>query len=122
MELEVHLTSTLQEPPGSHAHLFAHPSEKHFADLLSFYGICWQYESVCFPLIRDPEGTVVESFTPDFFLPEYDVFVEVTTARQRLVTRKNRKVRLFRELYPELSLVMIYRKNFQSLLLKLGHA
>ena len=100
--------------------LFAHPSEKDFADLLSFYEIEWLYEAVCFPLIRGPQGNVTESFTPDFYLPEYSVFVEVTTARQKLVTRKNRKIRLFRALYPELSLVIIYKKHFQSLLLKLG--
>ena len=100
--------------------LFAHPSERDFSDLLSFFGVAWVYESVCFPLTRDPGGNVVESFTPDFYLPEYEVFVEVTTMRQKLVTRKNRKIRLFRELYPSLNLVIIYRKNFESLLLKLG--
>lgn len=108
----------LPAPPSSLP--FAHPSEKDFADLLTFYGVRWLYEAVCFPLARDAEGNVTESFTPDFYLPEYDVFVEVTTLKQRLVTKKNRKIRLFRECYPEVNLVIIYRKNFQSLLLKLG--
>ncbi|MBI4455755.1 MAG: hypothetical protein HY644_07635 [Acidobacteria bacterium] len=99
---------------------FAHPSEKDFSDLLSFYRIQWLYEAVCFPLARDPEGKVTESFTPDFYLPEYNVFIEVTTLRQKHVTKKNRKIRLFRQLYPEVSLVIIYRRSFESLLLKLG--
>ncbi|MBI2821117.1 MAG: hypothetical protein HYX74_02735 [Acidobacteria bacterium] len=107
-------------PGGSEsAFVFAHSSERNFAELLSFYGIQWIYEGVCFPLVRDASGNVAESFTPDFYLPEYDVFVEVTTLRQKLVTRKNRKIRLFRHLYPGIKLVIIYRKNFQSLLLKL---
>jgi hypoxanthine phosphoribosyltransferase len=99
---------------------FAHSSERDFAELLSFYGIQWLYEAVCFPLTRDPAGNVAESFTPDFYLPEYSVYVEVTTLKQKLVTRKNRKIRMFRELYPEINLVIIYRRNFESLLLRLG--
>lgn len=99
---------------------FAHSSEEDFANVLTFYGIEWLYEAVCFPLARDAAGSVTESFTPDFYLPEYQVFVEVTTLKQKLVTRKNRKIRLFRQLYPEINLVIIYRKNFESLLLRLG--
>ena len=99
---------------------FAHSSERDFANVLTFYGIEWLYEAVCFPLTRDDAGNVTESFTPDFYLPEYQVFVEVTTLKQKLVTRKNRKIRLFRRLYPEINLVIIYRKNFESLLLRLG--
>ena len=99
---------------------FAHTSERDFADLLDFYGITWLYEAVCFPLTRDRLGAVTESFTPDFYLPEYDVYIEVTTLKQRLVTRKNRKIRMFRDIYPEINLVIIYKRNFESLLLKLG--
>jgi hypoxanthine phosphoribosyltransferase len=113
----------LQDFPQDSAHCslpFAHTSESDFADLLTFYGITWLYEAVCFPLRRNGSGIVTESFTPDFYLPEYDVYVEVTTLKQRLVTRKNRKIRLFRQTYPEVSLVIIYKRNFESLLLKLG--
>lgn len=116
-------TESHQEPPISTAATivpFAHHSEEDFANVLTFYGIQWLYEAVCFPLIRDSSGNVIESFTPDFYLPEYDVFVEVTTLKQKLVTRKNRKIRQFRELYPNINLVIIYRKNFESLLLRLG--
>ena len=120
MEKKIEVSQELVEGPASSALSFAHSSERDFADILSFYGIQWLYEAVCFAVSRDPLGNVVESFTPDFFLPEYNVFVEVTTQRQKLVTRKNRKIRLFRELYPELNLVVIYRRNFQSLLLKLN--
>lgn len=120
MEERLELLREGVQGPALASPLFAHSSEKDFSDLLSFYEIDWRYEAVCFPLTRDVEGRVVESFTPDFYLPEYRVYVEVTTMRQKLVTRKNRKIRLFRELYPGLNLVIIYRKNFESLLLRLG--
>ena len=47
---------------------------------------------------------VLQRFTPDFFLPEYDLYIEITTLNQKLVTKKNRKVRRLRERYPEITL------------------
>jgi len=80
---------------------FAHPSERLFAALLDLSGEQWEYEPVEFPLEWDAHGTPVAGFRPDFYLPSRGVFIELTTADQRLVTRKNRKVRRMRELYPE---------------------
>ncbi|HYM91578.1 MAG TPA: hypothetical protein VEW91_08105, partial [bacterium] len=71
---------------------FAHRSEAEFAKILDFYGIRWLYEPRTFPLEWDDRGYVIESFNPDFYLPEYDLFIELTTLKQSLVTRKNRKV------------------------------
>ena len=83
-------------PPGK-VHLrhkpFAHQSEEIFANLLDFYRIAWEYEPRSFPVQWDREGKVAESFTPDFYLPEFDQYIELTTMKQSLVTRKNRKVR-----------------------------
>ena len=68
------------------------------------------------------EGTrVAEMFTPDFYLPEHDLYIELTTMKQSLVTPKNRKVRLLRELYPELNVRLLYRKDYQQLLAKAGY-
>src|SRR5205814_2104658 len=76
--------------------VFGHPSEEMFANLLDFYRIQWQYEPRSFSLQWDKDGKVTEAFTPDFYLPELDLYVELTTMKQSLVTRKNRKVKMLR--------------------------
>ena len=94
---------------------FAHPSERVFASLLDLYGIEWVYEPVEFTLRWGEDGSRRMGFRPDFWLPEQRCFVELTTADQRLVTRKNAKVRRFRELYPDLDLVIVYQREFYEL-------
>jgi len=97
---------------------FAHHSEAEFARILDFYQIRWEYEPHTFPLRRSRDGRVVESFTPDFFLPETQQYIEITTCRQRLVTKKNRKVRMLRELYPEVKILLLYNRDFHNLMWK----
>jgi hypothetical protein len=102
--------------------MFAHQSEEMFANLLDFYRIAWEYEPRSFPVQYAQDGAVLESFTPDFYLPEFDLYVELTTMKQSLVTRKNRKVRLLRELYPRLNIQVFYQKDFENLIFKYGLA
>ena len=99
---------------------FGHPSEEMFANLLDFYRIQWEYEPRSFPLQWDKDGGVTEAFTPDFYLPELDLYVEVTTMKQSLVTRKNRKVKLLRAIYPHINIQVFYQKDFQDLVFKYG--
>jgi hypothetical protein len=110
-------------PPGSvtlRNKMFAHPSEEMFANLLDFYRIAWEYEPRSFPVQYDANGGVLESFTPDFYLAEFNLYVELTTMKQSLVTKKNRKVRLLRELYPHLNIQVFYQKDFENLIFKYG--
>lgn len=97
---------------------FAHRSEQEFARLLDFYDIKWLYEPVSFDIAWDSQGNPVAKFTPDFYLPEFDLFIEITTMNQKLVTKKNRKIRLLRELYPEVKCKILYKKDFEGLLMK----
>ena len=99
---------------------FGHPSEEMFANLLDFYRIQWEYEPRSFPLQWDKNGGVTEAFTPDFYLSELDLYVEVTTMKQSLVTRKNRKVKLLRAIYPHINIQVFYQKDFQDLVFKYG--
>jgi len=99
---------------------FEHPSEEIFASLLDFYRIAWEYEPRSFPLEWDDKGNVLEAFTPDFYLPEFDLYVELTTMKQALVTRKNRKIRRLRKLYPHINIQIFYQKDFQNLIFKYG--
>lgn len=99
---------------------FAHPSERVAAEILDFYHIDWEYEPNTFPIEWDGHGNVIASFSPDFYLPDFDLYIELTTMSQKLVTKKNRKVRRLRELYPDINIKIFYQKDFKSLLLKYG--
>jgi len=99
---------------------FGHPSEEVFANLLDFYRIAWKYEPRSFPLQWDKDGKVLEAFTPDFYLPEFDMYVELTTMKQANVTRKNRKIRLLRTIYPHVNIQVFYQKDVQDLVMKYG--
>jgi hypothetical protein len=99
---------------------FAHPSEQEFARFLDYYRIRWVYEPVSFPIAWEG-ARVAEMFTPDFYLPEHDQYIELTTMKQSLVTPKNRKLRMLRELYPDLNVRLLYRKDYQQLLAKAGY-
>ena len=92
---------------------FAHSSEAEFARLLDFYRVEWRYEPCTFPIAWDARGNVVEWFSPDFYLPQYDLFLEMTVQSPRLQSRKNRKVRLFREAYPEVAIKLFTRRDVE---------
>ena len=94
---------------------FAHPAERDFARLLSFYGIRWSYEPTTFAIDWTPSGRPCGSFTPDFYLPDQGMYVELTTMRQPLVTRKNRKLRQLRALYPNVRIKLLYKRDLQRL-------
>ena len=98
---------------------FAHASEAELARILDYYGVRWEYEPRTFPILWNLDGKVVESFSPDFYLPELEVYVELTTLKQSLVRRKNRKLRRLRELYPDIR-VKLFCGDFRALMLKYG--
>jgi len=99
---------------------FAHESEAEFARILDFYGISWLYEPRSFPLRWEGER-ILEAFTPDFFLPDLNLYLELTTLRQKLTTEKNRKVRQLRELYPQVNVKLLNKKDYLRLLAKYGY-
>jgi hypothetical protein len=99
---------------------FAHASEAEMSRILDFYAVRWEYEPHTFPILWNLDGDVVESFSPDFYLPDLDLYLEMTTLRQKLVRRKNRKLRRLRELYPDLNVKLFYARDFRALMLKYG--
>jgi hypothetical protein len=111
-----------REPLGEPASRpgFAHASEAEFARILDFYQVEWRYEPHAFPIQWSLDGAVLESFAPDFYLPELDLYVEMTTLRQKLVRKKNRKLRRLRELYPDVRIKLFYARDFRALMLKYG--
>ncbi len=99
---------------------FAHNSERQFARLLDFYGIEWAYEPRSFALAWDDAGEPTRWFTPDFYLPDDDVFIEITTMNQKLVTKKNRKVRLLVQHHPDVRCKILYQRDYLHLVQKYG--
>ncbi len=99
---------------------FAHPSEMEFAKILDFYGVKWLYEPRSFPLRWDMDR-IVEMFTPDFYLPDLDLYIELTTLKQSLVTEKNRKLRHLKELYPDVNIKLLYKRDYHRILAKYGY-
>lgn len=99
---------------------FIHPIEAEFARILDYYGIEWEYEPKTFILEQDKAGNVKEAFSPDFYLPNEDLFVELTTMRPKLITKKNRKIRRLRELHPDVNIKLFKRSDLRDLMIKYG--
>jgi hypoxanthine phosphoribosyltransferase len=99
---------------------FANDAELETAKILDYYRVPWDYEPRTFVLETDEEGRVVEAFTPDFYLPEQDLYIEVTVMKQSLVTRKNRKLRKVRRLYPDVRIKLFYKRDIERLAQRFG--
>ena len=95
-----------KEPPQ-----FANEAELECAKILDYYGVPWKYEPRTFVLEEAADGRVIEAFTPDFYLPEQDLYLEITVMKQSLVTRKNRKLRKLKARYPEVNVKVFYRRD-----------
>ena len=106
---------TFQAFRGTGSPAFATDAELECAQIFDFHGIPWDYEPRTFVLEEDERGNVVEAFTPDFYLPEQDLYLEITTMKQSLVTKKNRKMRRLRELYPEIRIKLFYKRDVEAL-------
>jgi hypoxanthine phosphoribosyltransferase len=113
-------TPVFQAYCGSDPPRFANEAELECAKILDYYGVPWEYEPRTFVLEEDDEGRVLEAFTPDFHLPEQDLYVELTVMKQSLVTRKNRKLRKLRARYPDVRIKLFYRRDFERLAQKYG--
>jgi hypothetical protein len=100
---------------GSQPPRFANDAELECAKVLDYYGVPWEYEPRTFVLERDDQGRVIEAFTPDFYLPEQDLYLEITVMKQSLVTRKNRKLRKVRKLYPDVRVKLFYKRDIERL-------
>ncbi|MBA2474496.1 MAG: hypothetical protein H0V40_00865 [Actinobacteria bacterium] len=94
---------------------FANEAELECAKILDYHGVPWAYEPRTFVLEQNEDGRVTEAFTPDFYLPEQDLYLEITVMKQSLVTRKNRKLRKLRERYPDVRAKLFYRRDIERL-------
>ncbi len=102
--------------------LLKNPSEQRFAQILDMYQIEWIYEPKTFPLEHDENKHISNAFSPDFYLPRYQRYLELTVMDQRYVGPKNKKARLVAELYPHVDVRIVYRRDFERLLSRLEAA
>jgi hypothetical protein len=115
------LTVLTSESPDFQAYLgtdtpvFQNEAELECAKILDYYGVPWLYEPRTFELEVDENGRVLEAFAPDFYLPEQDLYLEITVMKQSLVTRKNRKLRKMKERYPEINVKLFYKRDIERL-------
>lgn len=100
--------------------IFSHPAEEMFARILDFYGVKWLYEPKTFDLAWNKQGKIILAFTPDFYLPDQELYVELTTLRPSLATIKNKKMRLMAELFPEVNIKLMKRRDIRDLMVKYG--
>ena len=108
------------ETPKKPQPVFVHPIEEAFARILDYYGVEWEYEPRTFPLEWDAKGNVSVAFTPDFYLPQQDLYVELTTLRPKLTQRKNRKLKQIQELYPGINIKLFKRRELRNMMLRFG--
>jgi hypothetical protein len=113
-------TPDFQAYRGSQPPRFANRAELECAKVLDYHGVPWDYEPRTFVLAEDALGRVVEAFAPDFYLPEQDLYLEVTVMKQSLVTRKNRKVRKLQERYPDVRIKLFYKRDVARLAQRYG--
>ena len=99
---------------------FVHEAEEVFAQILDFYGVRWEYEPRTFPLEKDDNGNTTKAFTPDFYLPDQELYVELTTLKPELSSEKNRKLKRFQELYPDINIKLFKRREIRNLMIKYG--
>jgi hypoxanthine phosphoribosyltransferase len=113
-------TGGFQAYRGEGVPRFANAAEHECAKVLDYYGVPWMYEPRTFVLEEDEDGRVLEAFSPDFYLPEQDLYVEITVMKQALVTRKNRKLRKVRERYPDVNVKLFYKRDIERLAQRYG--
>ena len=113
-------TPNFQAYRGDTIPRFVNEAELEYAKILDYYGLPWLYEPHTFVLEEDESGRVTEAFTPDFYLPDQDLYLEVTVMKQSLVTRKNRKLRKLRQRYPDVRIKLFYERDFKRLTLHYG--
>jgi hypothetical protein len=99
---------------------FVHPSEESFARLLDFYRVRWEYEPRTFVLNEDEAGMPKECFTPDFYLPDYDLYIELTVRRGNINKRKHRKIALLKAAHPQVRIRLLHPRDFEKLMIRYG--
>jgi len=85
--------------------------EANIARLFNYSGIKWTYQQKTFDL-----GS--QNYTPDFYLPDGDIYIEVKNFLWRYSKTRDRK---FRKIYPGIKLTLLLKKDYLELEKKYSH-
>ncbi len=86
---------------------FDYDFEEEFARTLDQRDILWQYKPRTFAVEWDEDGNFIDSFTPSFFLPARDLYIELVTPDCRLSNERARKARLLRRQHPAIRIEVL---------------
>ena len=79
--------------------------EANIARLFNYLGIRWQHQPKIFNLVS-------QNYTPDFYLPDDDIYIEVKNFLWKYSKIRDRK---FRKLYPDIKLTLLLKKDYLEL-------
>lgn len=79
--------------------------EANFARILNLLKIKWVFQPESFDL-------KFQKYTPDFYLPEYDLYVEIKNFLSNYSAKRDKA---FRKLYPDKNLSLILRPEYTKL-------
>lgn len=85
--------------------------EANIARLFNYSDIKWKHQPKIFDL-------KTQTYTPDFYLPEYDMYIEVKNFLWKYSEIRDRK---FRKLYPDINLILLLKKNYLELEKEYSH-
>jgi len=86
---------------------FLHASETEFARMLDARDITWRYKPRTFAVEWDEEGNFIDCFTPDFFLPDYEMYVVLIAPYRSVPDGKTKRVKLLRRQHPEIRIEVL---------------
>lgn len=96
---------------------FAHELEERFAEILDYFELEYEYEPTTFILKTTANGEIKQGFTPDFFIPEHNIYVEITAMNGSSCNKKRRKIEAIDELYG-IKAILFHRKRIEDILTK----
>ena len=85
--------------------------EANIARLFNYLGIKWLYQPKTFDL-------KTQNYTPDFYLPEQKIYIEVKNFLWKYSKIRDEK---FRKLYPNINLFLLLKKDYLKLEKKYSH-
>jgi len=85
--------------------------EANVARLFNYFGIKWIFQPKTFDLVS-------QNYTPDFYLPDYNIYIEVKNFLWKYSKIRDRK---FRKLYPDIKLILLLKKDYLELEKKYSH-
>ena len=75
--------------------------------MLDSHQILWKYKHRTFAVEWDEAGNFVDCFTPDFYMPAFDLYVELVATGCDALGAKARKVRLLRQQHPDIRIELL---------------